>query len=70
VAEGYGALRDFLRRDDGQDLLEYALLAAAVGLASAVALSLLQATIGATYSTWATGTRNLWQMPGPGGGGT
>jgi Flp pilus assembly pilin Flp len=61
-------LRDLLRRDDGQDLVEYALLTAAVALASAAALGLLRTTIGTSYQAWHTATDALWAMPPPGGG--
>jgi Flp pilus assembly pilin Flp len=63
-------LVEILRRDEGQDLVEYALLAATIGLAGAVALSLLQGRIGTAYTSWGTSTQNLAPMPEPGGGGT
>jgi hypothetical protein len=52
-------LREVASRDDGQDLLEYAFLAAAVALASAATLGLLQETMGTAFASWHTATFDL-----------
>jgi Flp pilus assembly pilin Flp len=59
-------LRRLLREDDGQDLVEYALLAAFVGLAGSAALSELETSLGVAYAGWDTATQALWVMPEPG----
>jgi Flp pilus assembly pilin Flp len=45
-------LRAFLRDDGAQDLLEYAFLAAFIGVAGFVALNAIGPTIGTVYATW------------------
>ena len=54
--------------DGGQDLIEYALLAALVAIAGLTAINLLGAALGSSYSGWDAATENLWVMPEPGGG--
>ena len=56
--------------DHGQDLVEYALLTAAIGLAGAVAWPNIVDSMGATYQGWDTGVQDLWEPPDPGGGGS
>ena len=60
---GFSAL---LRDEEGQDLLEYALLAAFVAIASLAALQLLQTTLRDAYVRWDTDMQAIAEMPGPG----
>jgi Flp pilus assembly pilin Flp len=53
--------------DGGQDLIEYALLSTAVGLAAAAGLLVLQNAIGIGYTARNTNVNNLWQPPNPAG---
>jgi pilus assembly protein Flp/PilA len=46
--------------DEGQDLIEYALLTAAIGLCALAAFSLWGASISSTYKTLNTTTNGLW----------
>ena len=56
--------------DGGQDLIEYALLAAIVGLASIVTWRLLVTTVGDVYSASNSDVRKVSACtPNPGGGG-
>jgi Flp pilus assembly pilin Flp len=50
----------------GQDLLEYALLSALVGIVAILTLNALGVTMGDVYSAWNTAVNNLWEMPSPG----
>ncbi len=52
----------------GQDVIEYALLTAAVGVVSAAAWPLIASAIGTAYSALESNTHNLWEPPPPGGG--
>lgn len=52
----------------GQDLIEYALLTAAVGLASAATWPLIAESLEGAYRALDTNTQGLWDPPGPGGG--
>ena len=62
-------VRRLFNETDGQDIVEYALLAAFVALASITALNLIQTALGTTYTSWDTKTQLLSCMPDPGGGG-
>ena len=53
--------------DDGQDLVEYALLTGIVALAAAIALPAAGA-LGDIYETWNDNIQNLWEPPPPSGG--
>ena len=51
--------------DDGQDLIEYALLTGAIGFAAVVGINLLGAAVNSTYVTWDSGVNSLWEVPDP-----
>jgi Flp pilus assembly pilin Flp len=55
----------FLKDEAGQDLIEYALLTATIGVASAAAWTALGPTIRGTYQSWNDNLYNLWQSPDP-----
>lgn len=63
-----GVLAALYRDERGQDLVEYALLTAAVGLASAASWPLIAESLERTYRAFDTNTQGLWVPPGPGGG--
>lgn len=54
--------------DRGQDLIEYALIAAFVGLAGLLALHAMAGSLAAAYGAWNARIQNLWVPPAPGGG--
>jgi len=61
-------LRAFLCDDDGQDLIEYAFLAAFFGITGYVALSNIGPAVGSTYNAWldpTNGTPRLWEPAPP-----
>jgi len=57
----------FLVDDDGQDLMEYVLLSAFIGLAGLAALNALGVSIGNFYGTTNSNVNGLWQSPTPTG---
>lgn len=57
----------FVRDEAGQDLVEYALLTATIGLAGLTALSLLRTTMGTSYGSWTGAVYGLWETPAPTG---
>lgn len=59
-------LKRLLSDDEGQDVLEYALLTASVGLIGIATWPLIAAGIGATYQQLDTNTQDLWEVPNPG----
>jgi Flp pilus assembly pilin Flp len=58
-------LSRLLTEENGQDLIEYALLTAAIGFAGVVGINLIGAAINSTYTSWDTGVNNLWEVPAP-----
>jgi Flp pilus assembly pilin Flp len=58
-------LRQFGTGESGQDMVEYALLTAFIGLAGAAAFSLLAGAIGLAYGSWDSGSQGLWVPPDP-----
>jgi Flp pilus assembly pilin Flp len=59
--------RELLVEEFGQDLVEYALLTAFIGLSSLAALNLLAQSIGLAFVTWDTNVNNAWEPPAPSG---
>ena len=58
-------LQRFIVEDDGQDLIEYALLTGAIGFAGAAAMNALGLAINTTYTSWDTNVNDLWEVPDP-----
>ena len=52
----------------GQDVIEYALLTAAVGVVSPATWPVIASAVGTAYTTHESNTHNLWEPPPPGGG--
>lgn len=59
-------LQRLLVEEDGQDLIEYALLTAGIGITSIAIWPLIAASIGNWYAAMNTGTQNVWEVPDPG----
>jgi Flp pilus assembly pilin Flp len=55
-----------LADDDGQEILEYAVLAAVVVIGGYGAVVALQTALRNAYAGWATATERCADMPGPG----
>lgn len=51
--------------EGGQDVVEYALLTAGIGLAGAAAWPIVVNAIGVTYAQFVTNTQGLWEPPPP-----
>lgn len=60
-------LRRLLLSEAGQDVIEYALLTAAVGLAGIATWPALVTAIGNAYQALDGNTQNIWEVPNPGG---
>jgi len=61
----------FIAEDGAQDLVEYALLAAFIGIAGWAVLTTLPTVMGATYGSWmdpTVGVPSRWDPPEPGAG--
>jgi Flp pilus assembly pilin Flp len=60
----------FVREEDGQDTVEYALLAAFFGVVGYLALNAIGAAVHDTYTSWkdpASGVPSLWDPAAPAG---
>jgi Flp pilus assembly pilin Flp len=55
------ALAAVIADDGGQDLIEYALLTAIIGIAGLLVLSTLSTNMGTAYNSWNTAGQNAWQ---------
>jgi Flp pilus assembly pilin Flp len=47
--------------DRGQDLIEYALLTAIIGISGVLILKVLSTTMGTAYNSWDAAGQNAWQ---------
>jgi Flp pilus assembly pilin Flp len=63
-------MSEWLVDESGSDLVEYALLAATVGIMAAVALALMPGILNAVYQTWDSGTQTIWDPCDPGASST
>jgi len=52
--------------EDGQDVIEYALLTASVGLMGIAVWPVLATGIGAAYRRFDANTQAIWETPDPG----
>jgi Flp pilus assembly pilin Flp len=52
------------REEEGQDLLEYALLTGIIGVSSIVLITTVVPTMAAAYQAWNTAQENAWE-PNP-----
>jgi Flp pilus assembly pilin Flp len=58
-------LLDFVRDDRGQDLVEYALLGAFVGVVSILMWQSIVDLLGDRYTEYNTNVQGLWEPPDP-----
>jgi hypothetical protein len=54
-------------RNDGQDLIEYALLTGIVAVVGALVFPSILERMGTAYQSWLTGTDAIWEPPPPSG---
>lgn len=59
-------LRRLCREEHGQDIVEYALLTASIGLMGIATWPLIAAGIGGAYQRFDAGTQDIWETPDPG----
>jgi Flp pilus assembly pilin Flp len=66
AGNGNSLIARFLRDDSGQDLLEYAILTALVGVGSVLLFSNLSTLMNVAYTAWNSDTQDLWHPCDPG----
>jgi len=52
---------------DGQDLIEYALLTGLIAVGGALVFPSIRTKMAAAYQSWLTGAQDLWEPPAPTG---
>lgn len=57
----------FVRDESGQDLIEYGLLTAIIGIVGVLAFSTFAGQMENAYGTWNTNSQALWEPCPPGG---
>lgn len=60
-------IRKLLKSECGQDVIEYALLTAGVGVAGIAVWPLIVDSLGVAYGRLDSQTQDLWSPPDPGG---
>jgi hypothetical protein len=60
-----GIFRRFLADERGQDLIEYGLLAAIIGIAGSLILPLIGPKMAGALQLWGGNIYNAWQPPNP-----
>ena len=58
-------LRQWMRDETGQDLIEYALLAGFLALAGIVGFNAVATAFSSTYMDGNTAVQDLWEVPAP-----
>lgn len=61
-------LRRLVFEEEAQDVIEYALLTASVGLMGIAVWPVLTVGIGAAYQRFDARTQSIWETPNPGAG--
>lgn len=61
-------LRQFVREESAQDLVEYAYLTAFIGLAGLAVWQAIVGTMGTAYLGYDTNVQGAWEPPDPGAG--
>jgi Flp pilus assembly pilin Flp len=65
-----GQLRRLFVEENGQDVVEYALLTAFIGFAGATAWDAMRTSLGTAYTNFSASVWNLWDPADPVGGGS
>ena len=60
----FSLLARLWREEEGQDLLEYALLTGIIGVSSVLLFTSVAPKMSAAYQAWNTAQENVWE-PGP-----
>lgn len=61
-------LEHLASNEDGQDVIEYALLTASIGLVGIATWPAIVTGIGNAYQALDANTQDIWEVPNPGGG--
>jgi Flp pilus assembly pilin Flp len=59
------ALRLLARNDEGQDLIEYALLTAIIAIAGMLVFPAVRTKMATAYQAWNANAQAIWEAPPP-----
>jgi Flp pilus assembly pilin Flp len=62
-----GSLRAFILDERGQDVIEYGLLSALIGIVSITVWLSIEGSLQNAYLSYEDAVRDLWESPNPGG---
>ena len=62
----FNILLRLIREEDGQDVIEYALLSAGIGIVSVATWPLIEVGIFNAYTKFNDETQDIWEVPDPG----
>jgi Flp pilus assembly pilin Flp len=62
-----GRIAQLLTGDDGQDLIEYALLASIIGIVGVLIFPSIATKMANAFASWGTGVNNIWIPNDPSG---
>jgi Flp pilus assembly pilin Flp len=60
-----GLIARLWREDDGQDLIEYALLTGIIAIAGILIFPAIQDSMADAYSDWNGNAQDIWEPPAP-----
>jgi Flp pilus assembly pilin Flp len=60
-----GLLVRLYREDDGQDLIEYALLTSIIAIAGILIFPAIQDSMAVAYEEWNGNVQDIWEPPAP-----
>lgn len=65
VRQAIGVVRSLVADEEGQDLIEYALLTGLITVGFATVFSAVQGRMADAYQNWISGTQSIWVPPPP-----
>ena len=58
-------IKRWLHDENGQDLVEYALLVSFIAFAGVAGFNFISSVLGGAYTGWNNGVHDLWEVPEP-----
>jgi Flp pilus assembly pilin Flp len=59
-------LGQLIADESGQDVIEYGLLLAGIGIAGIALFNVMATAMATTYEAWDTGAQDIWELCDPG----
>jgi Flp pilus assembly pilin Flp len=65
VRQATRVVRSLVADDEGQDLIEYALLAGLIAVAFTIGFPFFQVQMATAYQNWNSNAQSIWEPPPP-----